>query len=192
MRTFFWALCFVMGAILPAIAQNPIEYRLNSNYGFSGPNGKKDIVVNFPGKTAREIFTMMAVNISVLYYQPSEVMYGVQDALVSVSGYSSDFCRNGDQKWAAKYDLKFIIQDEKVLILNPIIRNLTLTERRSLSNLTSNLSFIDFINQYWYNREVGQFVLSEANNMSQCESEISRITNQILGLSPIGIIPENW
>lgn len=59
----------------------------------SDPNGKKDIVVNFPGKTAREIYTMIAVNIGVLYYQPSEVMYGVQDALISVSGHSSDFCR---------------------------------------------------------------------------------------------------
>ena len=68
----FFALCFAMSAILTAIAQNPIEYRLNSNYGFSDPNGKKNIIVNFPRKTAREIYTKMAVNIGVLYYQPSD------------------------------------------------------------------------------------------------------------------------
>lgn len=190
MKRILCILCLVICAIVPAIAQNPIEYRINANYGFSDPNGKKDIVVNFPGKTAREIYTMMAINIGVMYYQPSEVMYGVQDALVSVSGFSSDFCRNGDQKWSAKYDLKFIIKDGKVLILNPTIRNLT--ENKALSNLASKLSFVDFVNRYWYNQEVGQFVTSEANNMSLCESEISRITNQILGLSPIGFIPENW
>ncbi len=190
MKRILFTLCLVICAIFPAIAQNLIEYRINANYGFSDPNGKKDIVVNFPGKKAREIYTMMAVNIGVLYYQPSEVMYGVQDALISVSGHSSDFCRNGDQKWSAKYDLKFIIKDGKVLILNPTIRNLT--EDRALSKIVSKLSFVDFINRYWYNQEVGQFVTSEASNMSLCESEISRITNQILGLSPIGFIPENW
>lgn len=59
-----------MSAIVPTIAQNPIEYRINSYYGFSDPNGNKDIVVEFPGKSDHEIYTMMAVKIGVLYYEP--------------------------------------------------------------------------------------------------------------------------
>lgn len=70
MRTFFIALCFAISAIVSSIAQNPIEYRINSYYGFSDPNGNKDIVVEFPGKSAHEIYTMMAVNIGVLDYEP--------------------------------------------------------------------------------------------------------------------------
>lgn len=190
MRTFFIALCFAMSAIVPAIAQNPVEYRINANYGFSDPNGKKDIVVNFPGKTAHEIYTMMAINIGIMYYQPAEVMYGVQDALISVSGHMSDFCRNGDQKWSAKYDLKFVIKDGKVLVLNPTIRNLT--EDKSTLYSAKRLEFVDFVNRYWYNTEVGQFVSSESGNMSLCESAISRITNQILGITPLGLLPVNW
>ena len=77
-----------MSAIVPTIAQNPIEYRINSYYGFSNPNGNKDIVVEFPGKSDHEIYTMMAVNIGVLYYEPEEVFYGVSDAFISVGGHS--------------------------------------------------------------------------------------------------------
>lgn len=190
MKKLFLFFYFAVSAIVPAVAQNPIDFRINTTSGFSDPDGNKNIVVNFPGKTAHEIYTMMAINIGVMYYEPNVVMYGVPDALISVSGHSSDFCRNGDQKWSAKYDLKFIIRDEKVLVLNPTVRNLT--EVKSPSFSANNMGFIEFINLYWYNRELGQFVSSESNNMSLCESELSRITNQILGIRPLGIIPKDW
>lgn len=191
MKKFLIIVCFAISAIATVIAQKPVDFRINASLGFSDPNGSENIVVNFPGKSAHEIYTMMAINVGVMYYDPDEVMYGVQDALISVSGYSSDFCRNGNQKWCAKYDLKFVIKDEKVLVLNPTIRNLKEKTTSKLSAI-NQLSFIDFINQYWYNRELEQFVSTESNNMSLCESEVNRIANQILGISPLGIIPTNW
>ncbi len=190
MKKLLFAICIAISAIFPAISQNPVDFRINASYGFSDPDGKKDIVVSFPGKTAHEIYTMMAINIGVMYYQPAEVMYGVQDALISVSGHMNDFCRNGDQKWSARYDLKFIIKDGKVLVLNPTIRNLA--EDKTTLYSAKRLEFVDFVNRYWYNREVGQFVSSESNNMSLCESAINRVTNQILGITPLGLLPTNW
>lgn len=184
------ALCFAINTILPVIAQQPVDFRINASFGFSDPNGSQHIVVNFPGKTAHEIYTMMAVNIGVMYYEPEEVMCGVQDALISVSGHSGDFCRNGDQSWSAKYHLKFIIKDEKVLVLNPTIRELTANTQPTWS--AKKLGFVNFINQYWYNRELEQFVSSESSNRALCTSEINKIVNQILGIRPTGIIPETW
>ena len=82
-------LCIAISAFVPANAQKPIDFRINASLGFSDPDGNKNIIVNFPDKTAHEIYTMMATNIGILYYEPNEVMYGVQDALISVSGFSS-------------------------------------------------------------------------------------------------------
>ena len=183
-------LCIAISAFVPANAQKPIDFRINASLGFSDPDGNKNIIVNFPDKTAHEIYTMMATNIGILYYEPNEVMYGVQDALISVSGFSSDFCRNGAQKWSAKYILKFIIKEGKVLVLNPKVLNLTDNKTMSLS--AQKLTFVDFINKYWYNRELGQFASSESTNMSLCESEINSVTNRILGITPLGILPTNW
>lgn len=190
MKRILFAFFIAMNTIFTAISQSPVDFRINASYGLSDPDGKKDIVVSFPGKTAHEIYTMMAINIGIMYYQPAEVMYGVQDALISVSGHMSDFCRNGDQKWSAKYDLKFVIKDGKVLVLNPTIRNLT--EDKTPSYSAKRLEFVDFVNHYWYNRELGQFVSSESGNMSLCESAISRVANQILGITPLGLLPVNW
>lgn len=58
----------------------------------------------------------------------------------------SDFCRAGDQKWSAKYILKFVIKDEKVLVLNPSIRNLIEVKPSLLAS--TKLEFLTFVNAY--------------------------------------------
>lgn len=176
---------------LSVSAQKPVDLRINTVYGFSDPDGNKDIVVNFPGKTAHEIYTMMAVNIGVLYYEPDEVMYGVEDTFISVCGSDNDFCRSGDNKWSAKYILKFIIKDGKVLLLNPSIKSLKTKDNSSYSYY-KELDFIDFINQYWYNKETQQFITAESTNRRLCQDNITDIINIILGIKPMKSVPENW
>lgn len=176
----------VMGVGM-AFGQKAVEFRINPEFGFSDPEGKKDIIVNFPGKTAHQIYTMMAVNIGQMYYNPAEVMYGVEDQFISVCGYSSDFCQAGGFQFSAKYSIRFLIKDGKVLVVNPDIYSIS---SGNYASSRREFTFPDLIKKYWYAN--GQFISSESNNMSACEANMSRVVNKILGIEPVYRAPVNW
>lgn len=191
MRKIVLILTLFLSVISAAQAQTAVDYCVNNGCGLSDSNGKKDIVVYFPGKSAHQIYTLMATNIGVLYNDPGEVMYGVDDAFIAVRGHSDDLCTTGSQKWSANYTLRFVIKDEKVLILNPSI-TLKSKDYSLKKTVGREIDFVDFINQYWYDNNTGQFISSESQNMRSCELEISGIVNYILGILPSNTIPTNW
>lgn len=173
-----------------ASAQKLVEYRINTNYGFTDPDGNKNVVVEFPGKSAHQIYTALAINIGLMYNKPNDVMYGVEDELITVSGYSNEFCKAGGNTWSARYSIIFRIKDGKVLVHNPSIYSLTsngypITNRKTLD-------FKDLIRQYWYDDNTGKFLVDQSKNMEACEARIMDIVNMILGVFPSGEIPSEW
>lgn len=190
MKKLTFVLVLMIGAI-SAFAQKPVDFRINTESGFSDINSNQNIVVEFPGKSAAEIYNMMAVNIGELYYAPQELMYGVPGEYISVSCNVADFCKAGTTTWKGRYKLSFVIKDGKVLVLKPSVQEVSVM--RNASTLRAEeLSFTDFIMGYWYDKAAGKFKSSESDNMKNCESGVNKTINMILGIIPLNTIPANW
>lgn len=183
-------LLLMMAVAFGAAAQQPVKFVLSSGaHCFTGLPEKKDyIVVDFPGKSAHELYNMIAVNVGMMYYKPCEVMYGVQDAFIAVYNYEDRFCRPGSQNYfSANYTLRFAIKDGKVLVMYPLIQNL----KQGVGLGASSMSFFDFVHTYWYKN--GDFVNAENDNMVACETMINNLINQLLGLRGYsGELPSDW
>ncbi len=171
-------------------AQKPVKLKINNWYGFANESGEKDFEVTFPGHTSHDIYSMMAINIGLCYYEPDDVMYGVEDKLICVVGSNNNFCQNGFQTWTGKYTLRFMIKDGKVLVLCPSIKQITQNGVELLKQ--KKMSFTDFISTYWYDKDNGDFNETEAHNMDRCENEMARIINMILGLIPVNAKAQDW
>lgn len=172
--------------ICTSFGQTPVNFYINYQTGLSDKEGCKDIVVEMPGKSAHDIYTSIAFNVGLIYNNPAEVMYGVEDRLVTVAGTDSNLCHVGSESWRTSYLLRFVIKDGKILILCPSVR----LRQSSLSS--QQISFTDFINQYWYNKATDTWAAAEDANMLKCRQGINDLINEILGITPLGILPDQW
>lgn len=185
MKKLILCIAIFLGTFLGSAEAKSVRFTINTDHGFSTTDGSLYAIVEFPGKSAHDIYNMMATNIGLWYYQPQEVMYGVEDRFISVTTSESNFCSNGSQTWSAQYFLKFLIKDGKVLVLSPKVREVS-------ANYSTKMKFTEFITKYWYDSTNQTFIESEQNNMILTEIVVNSTINTILGIISIDIVPDQW
>ena len=91
---------------------------------FLTKDGKGFAVVEYEGKTAHELYQMIASNISSAYNDPSQVMSGVEDTSIKVRAYCASlvqkkmiFTFNG----GGYYQLEFKFKDGRIRVNAPYI-----------------------------------------------------------------------
>lgn len=101
-----------------------VWFDLQPDGQFLTKDGKDFVVVEYEGKTAHELYQMIATNIGSAYNDPSKVMSGVEDASIKVRAY----CPNLVQKkliltfnGGAYYQLEFKFKDGRIRVSAPYI-----------------------------------------------------------------------
>ena len=106
-------------------AQSIISFQLTETGSFVSEEGKDFIIVPFEGETAHQIYQKLFVNASALYKNPSQVISVVEDASISIRGYSQKITYTKfllEKKWISGfYNLNFQIKDGRVRVSAPII-----------------------------------------------------------------------
>lgn len=115
--------------MLPMIAwgqqtADSVWFELQPDGMFLTKDGKGYAVVEYEGKTAHELYQIIASNISSAYNDPSKVMSGVEDTSIKVRAYCSSLVQkkmiltfNG----GGYYQLEFKFKDGRIKVNAPYI-----------------------------------------------------------------------
>lgn len=109
------------------IAQSFVSVYMNHGGAFQFENGSNYTVLNFEGKSDKELYDEMMMNILYLYIQPNDVVCGVDGKMIKVRGHMSNigFIKDGTSYTGnAYYQIYFYIKNGKVKILAPIFENI--------------------------------------------------------------------
>lgn len=100
-------------------------FRLQPDATYLSEEGKDFIVVDYPGKSAQDLYQQVLGNVTLTYNSPKDVVSTQQDKIISVNGLAKDFgyigTVNGRYYYNMMYVISFQFKDEKVRINAPSI-----------------------------------------------------------------------
>lgn len=152
MKKLLMIIACVYGVTLYASAQEQIEFKLQPDATFVAPDGGAYAVIEFEGKTADELYSMVKSNVMTLYKSPDSVMSENPNISISIRAYSD---RVGSKTvsfiprvFAGYYNLVFRFKDGKIRVDIPAIDN-TLTDRDNLLDYQYIPSFKNLVKGYY-------------------------------------------
>lgn len=164
-----------------AMAQDKVNFNLTPIGSFITDGGEDFVVVPFEGKSAHQIYQLLATNVGSLYNDPSKVMSGVEDASIKVRAYSANLCQKKvvlTFDGGGYYQLEFKIKDGRVRVSAPYIEN-------QISFETQPISFGEFryIVSKWYEKKTGEPKNKNKRDIYRIEHQVNSIINSILGFN---------
>lgn len=168
-----------------AFAQELVTFKLTPQATFTSASGEDFVVVPFEGKTAHEIYQMLASNVGSVYNDPSKVMSGVDDASIKIRAFSDNLYTQKvlgiPHTWEGYYQLEFRIKDGRVRVSAPHIEDAIRCPSLSSNAIGGNTgSFAHIVKKWFKNGEVKE---KEAKNVANVELQMNGAINAILGLS---------
>ena len=108
-------------------AQDSVWFKLQSDATFKTSDGKDYIVLEYEGKTATELYSMVKSNVMSLYKKPSEVMSEHENVSISIRAYSdcvgTKTITLNPRRFSAFYNLVIKFKDGKIRIDAPCVDN---------------------------------------------------------------------
>lgn len=103
-----------------AHAQFKAHFYLQRDGTFTTKDNADYAVVEYPGMTADQLYTMVKSNINSLYKSPKDVMSEVENVSITVRGYSKNIIIE-KYAFSGHYNLNFKFKDEKIRVAAPIV-----------------------------------------------------------------------
>ena len=127
MKKIVLLLCALFFSFYWADAQKSYFY-LQHDGSFITSEGKNYVVVYFPDRTKNELYNQVLINVSSIYVNPNSVISKIENEMISINGYSSEFpgvtikgILSGFYTAGATYTLKIFFKDGKIRIDAPQI-----------------------------------------------------------------------
>lgn len=184
---FFLLLCpFLMNA------QDLVNFKLTPQGSFVAADGENYVVVPFEGKTAHQLYQMLASNVGSVYNDPSKVMTGVEDASIKIRAFSDNIYVKkvlGMPSYVqGHYQLEFRIKDGRVRVSAPMVEeNL---EMVGADGKRYPASFSHIVKGWFKNGEPKE---KEVQNIENVENQMNYPINAILGLvGKTSTVDEDW
>lgn len=179
MRTkIFWLLLLFVS--IATQAQDLIQFKLQRNGLFATEDGKSYIVVEYEGKTAQELYSMVKSNVIKLYKSPKDVMSENEPNSISIFALSDIFdyayiFGGGLMSYSAYYNLVFHFKDGKIKVDAPMISpNLNVSSTGSILPRT----FSSLIGR-WYDKK-GNLKKKRIENVQKVERLFNYPINYLL------------
>ena len=135
-----------------SLAQENIEFKLQPNATFAAPDGTSYIVVEYEGKTAEELYSLVKSNAMTLYKNPDRVMSENPHISIAIRAYSEMVGTKTvafiPRVFAGYYNLVFRFKDGKIRIDAPVIDD-TLTDRDNMLDIQYIPSFKGLVKGYY-------------------------------------------
>lgn len=117
-------------------AQTPVNFTMRMDGTFLDPENKSYTVVEFPGRSAKDLYDEVLMNVLYSYVQPADVVSYVPEKMIKVRGYKSgtkftdsdNITRSGDMY----YTIIFYFKDGKVKVMAPSLENIKYKDGVSL------------------------------------------------------------
>lgn len=152
MRKLILIITSILSISFSAVAQEQVEFKLQPNAIFVAPDGGTYAVVEYEGKTAEELYTMVKSNVMTLYKSPDKVMSENPHISISIRAYSdrvgSKVVSFIPRVFAGYYNLVFRFKDGKVRVDAPVFDN-TLTDRDNMLAFQYIPSFKNLVKGYY-------------------------------------------
>lgn len=140
----------VLPMLVGAQTGNDVWFEMQPDGSFLTKDGKEYVVVEYDGKTAHELYQMIAANIGSVYNDPSQVMSGVEDVSIKVRAIYPNILTkklifNFDGR--AYYQIEFKFKDGKIRIDAPYIEETVIFDTQP----PKSDNFYRIISK-WYNK----------------------------------------
>lgn len=163
-----------------AMAQDLVTFKLTPQSTFTSESGNDFVVIPFEGKTAHQIYQVLASNVSSLYNNPSKVMTGVEDASIKIRALSDNMYTNkfmgASGHVPAYYQLEFRIKDGRVRVSAPYIED---TATFHMYGSDNEGAFRRVSKKWFKNGEVKE---KNKGQVAEVENNLNTLINSILGL----------
>ena len=97
MRKFILSLSFFCSTIL-TIAQNQVNFKMQSDATLKSEDGKDFIVIPFEGKSVQDLYTLVEMNVTTQYNSAKDVLSTVENEVISINGISEESISKGYPK----------------------------------------------------------------------------------------------
>lgn len=127
MNKFLLVAAFVMTNIV-CWSQQYVDFKLTPDVSFKTDEGNDYEIVMYEGKSAHEIYQLLATNITSLYNNPSKVMTSVDETTIKIRALGTCFYYTALGRkifLTGYYQLLFKIKDGKVRVSAPYFENRT-------------------------------------------------------------------
>lgn len=156
-----------------AHAQFKAHFYLQRDATFTTKDNADYAVVEYPGMTADQLYTMVKSNINSLYKSPKDVMSEVENVSITVRGYSKRIVID-KYGYSGYYNLNFRFKDGKIRVAAPIVDN----DVYSWGNNT-RWDFADAIS-FFFNKKDGSVKPKKLNYKELTENNLNLIIYQII------------
>lgn len=168
-----------------ALAQDLVSFKLTPEANFVTASGEDFVVVPFEGKSAHEIYQLLASNVGSVYNDPSKVMSGVDDASIKIRAFSNNLYTQKvlgiPHAWEGYYQLEFRIKDGRVRVSAPFVENDISSPSLSPNAIGGNRGSFSHVVKKWFKN--GEVKEKEAKHVTNVEYQMNGAINAILGLS---------
>ena len=162
-------------------AQRVANFSLKSDGTFLTEDGKSYIIVEFEGKTAKELYDMVKANVLTLYNNPQHVLNEIESKNITVRAlsdvlHSTYKLGSAFTEYRVMYTLVFQFKDGKIRVNAPEIdRNL---EVRA-SAVPIPKTFVSLIDD-WFDKK-GIVKKKKQEKVTKIESEFNDPINYLIG-----------
>ena len=166
---------------LQAQAQELVQFKLQKGGTFLAEDGKSYIVVEYEGKSAQELYTMVKSNVLTLYKSPKNVMSENEPVDITIRALSSELASSykigqGFVSYRAYYNYVFHFKDGRIKVDAPVI------DSRMHVDATGTAlpkTFADFV-KGWFEKS-GEVKKKKASDVQKIEAIFNLSINYLLG-----------
>ncbi len=172
-------LCFCVAFATFCNAQKT-DFHLTSNGTFEAEEGKNYVIVEFEGKTAQELYTMVKGNILKLYKNPKNVMSENEPSSITIRAIThtlhSNYGIGGFQNYSSYYNLCFHFKDGRIKVDAPIADSKLVVDA---SGTPIPKTFVGLVGD-WFAKD-GSRKPKKENNIQKIEFAFVYPINYLLG-----------
>ena len=189
-----WFLTLCLTSSFMGYAQEIVSFKLTPEATFLSNDGEDFIIVPYEGKSAHEIFQLLATNAASVFNDPSKVMSTVEDKSIkfrSIIPVAQKEVKLLNQRTLAEskgfLQLEIRIKDGRIRISAPFVENDIWIDGSPMQGNFQNL-----VSQ-WYKPEKKEKKRIENENFrNSLESRVNLIVNSIIGSTPQMEEDDDW
>lgn len=175
-------------------AQTLVKFNLRPDGTFQTDDGKNFVVVEFEGKTAQELYTMVKSNAITLYNSPKTVLSENEPVNLSILALSENLYKTykiggGFVAYKANYNLVFHFKDGRIRIDAPLVH-----EKLDVSatGVPIPKSFVSLVDD-WFEKN-GSVKKKKQDDVLKIEEIFNYPINYLLGYNKRGssVNEEEW
>lgn len=175
-----------------AQAQDLVEFKLQPDGSFLAPNGENYVVLEYDGKTASELYSLVKSNVMTLYNSPKDVMSENENVSISIRAFSDMVGTKTillPRIFSGYYNLVFRFKDGKIRVDAPIFDD-KIKDRDNLLDPMHIPTFRGLVKSFFY--KDGQPKEKFVDNIKFTESPINYTINCLVGNVTTKTNNDNW